>query len=57
MSMRAVIESIEREMFERATREEKPKYCDDCGGYESNKDCHACIKQEFNNRRSASEQR
>lgn len=56
MSMRAVIENIEREMFDRATREENPKHCDDCKGYEENKDCHACIKQEFNNRRRTSEQ-
>lgn len=57
MSMKAIIESIEREMFERAVKEEKPKYCDDCKGYEENKDCHACIKQEFNDRRRKSEQR
>lgn len=57
MSISKVIESIEREMFERAVKEEKPKYCDNCKGYEENKDCHACIKQEFNDRRYASEQR
>lgn len=55
MSIARVIESIEREMFDMATKEEKPKYCDKCGGYKTNKDCHACIKQEFNDRRYESE--
>lgn len=55
MSIAKVIESIEREMFDRAIKQEKPKYCDECAGYEPNKDCHACIKQEFNDRRSSSE--
>lgn len=52
MSIAKVIESIEREMFELETKEEKLKYCDDCKGYEESKDCHACIKQEFNDRRN-----
>jgi hypothetical protein len=55
VSLSEVIEGIEREMFERATKEEKPKYCDDCKVYEESKDCHACIKQEFNDRRRKSE--